>query len=191
MRLKNYITEKRKRSVIVVDVQPAHKDYISFDMYKFCDFLNGSNDILYYYNNEELMMDSKNDVLRFLYQHGFDKWKTRDILFVGKVYGFLRGWMDMGVEQGDIKKAIRYMMSKKVNDSRDIDIEEWLKVIPDLDGYPFDDEPIYLPDISLSQLKSFQGSYLVGGGENECLKEIEILLSTFNISVVKVKEFIY
>jgi hypothetical protein len=32
--------------------------------------------------------------------------------------------MDLGADQGVIKRAIRYMYEKKVNDSRDIDAEE-------------------------------------------------------------------
>jgi len=140
----------------------------------------------------ELCLDNESQVRRFLYENGFDKWKMKDIQFVDKTYGFLRGWMDMGIDVGIIKKAIRYMMSKRENDSRDIPYEEWLSVIPDLGDYEgIDSEPIYLPSFSMAQLKSFQGSYLVGGGRNECLKEVEILLSTFNIHVIKVERFIY
>jgi len=192
MRLKSFITEKRRNDVIVVDVQPSYKSYIDFSMLEFCEFLNGCNNILYFYNGMELCLDNESQVRRFLYENGFDKWKMKDIQFVDKTYGFLRGWMDMGIDVGIIKKAIRYMMSKRENDSRDIPYEEWLSVIPDLGDYEgIDSEPIYLPSFSMAQLKSFQGSYLVGGGRNECLKEVEILLSTFNIHVIKVERFIY
>jgi len=191
MRLKSFITEKRRNDVIVVDVQPSYKNYIDFSMQEFCEFLNGCNNILYFYNGTELDLDNESQVRRFLYENGFNKWKMKDVLFVDKSYGFLRSWMDMGIDDGIIKKAIRYMMSRGVNDSRDIDIEDWLKEIPDLDDYSFSDDPIYLPSFSIAQLKSFQGSYLVGGGRNECLKEVAILLSTFNIHVTIVSRFIY
>jgi hypothetical protein len=50
---------------------------------------------------------------------------------------------------------------------------------------------IIVVDMPLNVLKSFSGSYLVGGGKNECLKEVEILMSAFNIKSKKVRNFIY
>lgn len=191
MRLNSYITEKRKNNIIVVDVQPSYKNYISFPMREFCEFLNGCNDILYFYNGVEIGLDNESQVKRYLYENGFDKWKMKDVTFVDKGYGFFRSWMDMDIDVSIIKKAIRYMMSMKVNDSRDIDVEDWLREIPDLDYYSFSDDPIYLPDISISVLKSYSGSYIVGGGKNECLKEMLILLSVFNIHTIQVSKFIY
>jgi len=191
MRLKSFITEKRKNNIIVVDVQPSYKNYISFPMREFCEFLNGCNDILYFYNGLELTADSESQVRRYLYENGFDKWKMKDVTFIEKGYGFFRSWMDMGIDESIIKKAIRYMMAQRKNDSRDIDVEDWLREIPDLDDYSFSDDPIYLPDIPISVLKSYSGSYIVGGGKNECLKEMHILLSVFNIHVVQVSRFVY
>ena len=54
------------------------------------------------------------------------------------------------------------------------------------------DEPIFLPgEINIGFLKKWQGAYICGGGKNECLKEVLILFSTFNITVHQVGEFIY
>ena len=81
--------------------------------------------------------------------------------------------------------------STVVNDSRDIEPDEWLEEFPDDYIDEFDGDPIYLPDIPLNVMKRFSGSYLVGGGRNECLAEVEILMSVFNIKAKKVRKFIY
>ena len=47
--------------------------------------------------------------------------------FIDKGYAFFRNWMDVGVDDTDMVKAIRYLTSKKKWDSRDIDREEWEK----------------------------------------------------------------
>jgi hypothetical protein len=83
------------------------------------------------------------------------------------------------------------MLDKKVNDSREINPEEWKENFPNDWIYEFEYDNIYLPDIPINKLKQFSGSYIVGGGKNECLKEIKILISIFNIKYTEVKEFIY
>jgi len=99
--------------------------------------------------------------------------------------------MDEGADEGFIKKAIRYMMSKKVYDSREIEIEEWKEQFPDDWQDSFEYDSINLPDIPLNILKKWSGSYIIGGGKNECLKEVQILMSVFNIKYKEVRKFIY
>jgi len=50
---------------------------------------------------------------------------------------------------------------------------------------------INIPDIPINKLRKFSGSYIVGGGKNECLKEVQIFMSVFNIRAKEVREFIY
>jgi molybdopterin converting factor small subunit len=68
--------------------------------------------------------------------------------------------------------------------------EEWIEKLPDLEDFGFDDS-INLPDISMSVLKKFKGSYLIGGGKTECLAEVKLLMDTLNINYTLVKNFIY
>ena len=69
--------------------------------------------------------------------------------------------------------------------------EMCLEEFPDDWEDVFDIDTIYLPDIPLNILKKWSGSYIVGGGKNECLKEVQQLMSVFNIRAKEVKEFIY
>jgi hypothetical protein len=196
MRLANFLSEKRTNNVIIVDVQPMYQKHISFDMGDFCEFLSGQRDLLFFYNGESIGSEDRDNKLKQWYiVNGLDRKKALSSKYIDKGYGFFRGWMDIGIEPGTIKKAIRFMLEKKVNDSRDIDEDEWRKTIPDLDdeaGSDWYQEPIYLPgEINIGFLKKWQGSYICGGGESACLKEMLILFSTFNITVIKVEAFIY
>lgn len=198
-RFNNYINEKRKNNVIVVDVQPIYKGPMRFKTWEFAQFLKDQGKILYYFNGPDTIGgDSKREIIDWLsesldydddlYKKLNDKTQT---IWYDKGYAFFRGWMDNGAGEGFIKKAIRYMMSKRVNDSRDIDPEEWQEKFPDDWQDSYDADNIYLPDIPINILKQFSGSYLVGGGKNECLREVEILMSIFNIRSTKVGKFIY
>lgn len=197
MRLRTFINEKRKNNIIVVDVQPMYKQS-KFKIEEFAEFLKEQGKILYYYNGPDTVgSDTAGDIISWLLDKSYwdeeleRKLESKDVIWYDKGYAFFRSWMDEGADPGFIKKALRFMMEKKVNDSRDIDPEVWEEKFPnDWEDY-MEDDMIYLPDIPLNVLKQFSGSYLVGGGKNECLAEVEILMSAFNIRAKKVSKFIY
>jgi len=197
MRFNQYINEKRSKNVIVVDIQPMYANYIKFNISDFCDFLINQRNILYFYNGPDTVgSDTKNNIIDWLSEEYYgdidmiDK-KLSDVTWYDKGYGFFRSWMDQGSDIGFIKKAIRFMMRNKVYDSRDIDPEIWENKFPnDCDDYMIND-PIYLPNIPLNKLKKFSGGYIVGGGKSECLRELQILMSVFNIKATEIERFIY
>ena len=188
MKLKRFITESRNQKVISVDIQPEYHKHISFNLYKYFDWLSNQRDILYFYNGVETVgRDTENDVMMFMMEHEFPEEKIDNVEFVDKGYAFFRGWMDYGVDDDIIVKVVKHMISKRTYDSRDIkDLEK----LVDLDDIP-DDDAIAIPDISFSLLKRYNNSILVGGGANECLLEIELLLRSLNINYRKNNQFIY
>ena len=193
MRLQQYLNEKRKNNIIVCDVQPIYKSYIRFNIYKFMEFLNNGLKILLLFNGPDTIGgDSKNKIINEYYEYGLNENKFEDFKWVDKGYGFLRSWMDSGISDRDIIKSIRFLLSNKVYDSRDISAEKWEEEIDNIWSYVDYDDPLYLPhEIRIDKLKKWSGSYLVGGGKNECLKELQLLMSAFNIKYKVVKEFIY
>jgi hypothetical protein len=194
MKLKKYlINEETKKNVIVVDVQPLYRKYISFNLGLFTEFLNENKKILCFFNGPDTVgSDSKEEILEFYLDNGLEPERFPDFTWVDKGYGFFRAWMDMGADERDIKRALRFMLEKRVYDSRDIPEEEWEEKFPDMWRNEFRNDPIFLPPtIRVDKLRKWKGSYLVGGGRNECLKEIEILMSTFNINYKLVKKFVY
>lgn len=198
MRLQYYINEKRKNNIIVVDVQPMYEFAIRFDIYDFVNFLMEQGDILYYFNGPDTVGDdTKSDIIDWLYEKSdyddevYKKLTSNSVIWYDKGYAFFRGWMDQGADDSFIKKAVRYMMSKKVYDSREIESEEWVEMFPDDWEDYMENDPLIIPDIPLNTLKKFSGSYIVGGGKNECLKEVEILMSAFNIKAKRVRDFVF
>lgn len=200
MRLTQFINEKRKNNVIVVDIQPMYSSYSNsrIDMDDFTQFLMDQGKILYYYNGPDTVGDdTKEDIIEWLYERSdynddlLNKLQSNQVIWYDKGYAFFRAWMDQGADPSFLKKAIRLMAGRKLWDSRDIEPEEWQEMFPDDWEDYMEDDPLTIPDIPLNTLKSFSGSYLVGGGKNECLKEVEILMSAFNIKAKKVRDFIY
>ena len=53
------------------------------------------------------------------------------------------------------------------------------------------DDPLTVEWTSVSQLKRYSGAYLMGGGREECLKEVTLLMNAFNIKYKLVDAFIY
>ena len=117
---------------------------------------------------------------------------------VDKGYGYLRSWHDQGVDDTVIVKAIRLMYQAKVNDSRQLfggeDSDTYEQGMRDLLG---DDYLIGMGDTisvgwaSVAQLKKFNGAYLVGGGRNECLWEVKVLMNAFNIRYKMIDSLVY
>jgi hypothetical protein len=44
---------------------------------------------------------------------------------------------------------------------------------------------------SIAQLRRFNGAYIVGGGRNECLQEVELLMSAFNVKYKRIDRLVY
>ncbi len=115
---------------------------------------------------------------------------------VDKGYGYFREFMDDGVEPRLIIKLIRYMYQKRVDDARDLVFPSFSKRTPD------ETELMHLLEeyhgvsftinwTSVAQLKRFNGAYIVGGGRNECLREVELLMNAFNIRYKRIDSLVY
>jgi hypothetical protein len=106
--------------------------------------------------------------------------------------------MDQRVQPKFIIQLIRYMYQHKLNDIRDdidgvyqymthnpvgneiVDWQDWME-----------DEPFVINWTSVAQLKRFNGAYLVGGGREECLREVELLMNAFNIRYKRIDSLVY
>jgi len=208
MEFNEYLIERAgitNKSLIVVDVQPLYEDNIKkkFRLEEFGNFLlKAKQGVLYFYNGPDTIGsdDSQENIISWLceqnellYDYDWDS-----VQFYDKGYSFFRDWMDAGVSNNGMIKALRYMYLNRKHDSRDIKIDEWQAVLPEKDfnaiKESLEDEglTIWTPDISISDLKNnWNGSLLCGGSLNECLKEIQILMNAFNIKYKFVDKFIY
>jgi len=203
MRVNEIITEGKNVPCIVVDVQPEYDNYIHFDKEKMGMFLeNQKASILVYYNGVDtgLSNDSDFDVMDYWHDEivKADDFFERVVL-EDKGFGYFRSWMSFGVSDAGIIKTIRLMYQNKVNDSRqlfggedsdDYKINMQALLGADWNDYCIDD-PLTVEWTSVAQLKKFNGSYIMGGGRRECLREVELLMNAFNIKYKRVEDFVY
>lgn len=216
MKSKEFIIEGRNHPVIVVDVQP---DYCYGQHQSTCkriiDFVvKQTGPVLMFVNAEESGVS--NDTLEDIYNwwdeiagidherleydeeyNGPIDWKRFTV--VDKGYGHFRSWMDRGDDPSIIIKVIREMYMQKVNDSRDLydgenssDYDEDMRQLIGKSFREFDlDDPLIVNWTSVAQLKQFDGAYIVGGGRNQCLREVELLMNAFNIRYKRIDSLVY
>lgn len=214
MEFKNWINEARNQwnanNTIVVDIQPEYASNIGFKIPEFAEFLkqmlSKRRKVLYFYNGETIGsrdtdQEIKNWLISSILGHDYYReeyededdqyWELKelfdDIYFYDKGYGFFRSWMDYGIDDADIIKVIRAMIMQRTHDTREMP-EEFLDQL--VDDRPLHD-PIYLPHIDLMQLRSFNNAFLCGGGQSECLKEVQLLMNAMNIKYRVISKFTF
>ena len=217
MKINDLLLEySRSRSVIVVDVQPEYSGMNDGDenpvFEEIIQFVNNqTGPVLMFVNAEDQGMTG--DTVQDIKVYWEDTIRGEDVDYeanphpinwsrfqiVDKGYGAMRSWMDAGISPATIIKTIRLMYQNRVNESRDLfggeDSDDYAKKFQQFIGPEF--EPWMLSDgitinwISVAQLKRFNGSYIVGGGRNECLREVELLMNAFNIKYIRIDSLVY
>lgn len=196
------LTENRSRSCIVVDVQPEYCKKVSNTCLKIIDFVNKqTGPILMFVNAEQqgLTYDKISTIKEYWEDSGFNPNNWNRVEIVDKGYGYFRSWMDSGVEPKTIIKVIREMYRQRVTDSRDLFQKGYDDSYEDLMTQLIGQEPtstqlhdpIIVEWTSIAQLKRFNGSYIVGGARNECLREVELLMNAFNIKYKRIDSLVY
>jgi hypothetical protein len=118
---------------------------------------------------------------------------------VDKGFGYFRSWQSFGISDSAIIKVIRLLYQNKISDSRQLfsgdESEDYAEKMQELLGVEYKDSVLYDPLIvdwiSVAQLKRFSGAYLVGGGRDECLWEVKVLMNAFNIRYRMIDSLIY
>lgn len=192
--------EGQNTKCIVVDVQPAYTASIPW-IPNMMHWLNQQGPVLMFVNaeNDGLTDDTVDEIRYYWMESGYDQSRWNQTEIVDKGYGYFRSWMDQGVSDRAIIKTIRQMYAQKITDSRELfegegsesyidDLENFLG--PDFEDWMVDDG-ITVEWTSVARLKRYNGAYLMGGGRNECLKEVTLLMNAFNIKYKLVNNFIY
>lgn len=212
MRADEFLLEGRAHPVIVVDVQPEYcgindgdENSVCVDIIQFVAKQTGP--VLMFVNAEDqgLTGDTVADVK--LYWEDTVRELANDyeneqpinwsrFQIVDKGYGYLRSWMDHGIEPRIIIATIRELYLQKKSDSRDLNFPPFnqrtttqsliMGAIEEME-----DDPLTVNWTSIAQLKRFSGAYIVGGGRNECLREVELLMNSFNIKYKRIDSLVY
>ncbi len=221
MRANEFLTEGLNHPIIVVDVQPEYSGMNDGDenpiFTEIINFVNKSTGpVLMFVNAEDQGMsgDTIDSIIqywddtvcpeRYSYDEELDdyienencptiNWNRFEI--VDKGYGYFRSWMDSGVDVATIIRVIRAMYQYKISDSRDFDEDFSPEILPKLVGREWQewmrDDSLSVNWTSVAQLKRFNGAYIVGGGRDECLREVEILMNAFNIKYKRIDSLVY
>jgi|SaaInlStandDraft_3_1057020.scaffolds.fasta_scaffold41181_2 hypothetical protein len=196
------ITEVISTPTIVIDVQPTYTAFKPKYTQEVMRFLNKqTGPILMFVNadSDGLTDDSIPAIKHFWEIHGFRSENWDRVTIDDKGYGYLRGWMDQGVSDDKIITVIREMYRQRVDDMRELfngeDSDGYAESMYKLlDGDIDNDmliDPISVGWTEVAQLKKFNGAYVIGGGRDECLKEVTLLMSAFNIKGKLIDSLIY
>jgi len=203
MRIQEILSEQRlnesvyTRPLVIVDIQPAYQQYFAFSMDELVEFLNRhKGKKLMYVNAEETYTteDTIDDIKFWWYENGLNEDIISSAIFYDKGYGNLREAIDSGAADADIIAVIREMFRQGVNDSRMLfqgDEEKQEEVFGE-DNIEWIQNGISIMDLHrYDLLKQLSPFYMIGGGKNECLKEVMLMLSALNIKYKLINRFVY
>ena len=224
MKAKEFITEGLNHPVIVVDVQPEYSgmndgdensvfpeiiNFVNKQTGPVLMFVNAEDqglsgdtiqgikqywddticpeDEQYTYNDETEEHDKNPDCPRINWQR---------FTIVDKGYGYLRSWMDHGIEPATIIATIRELYQQKKSDSRELQFPASNQRTPQQSlimgaMQEMEDDSISVNWTSMAQLKRFNGAYIVGGARDECLREVELLMNAFNVKYKRIDSLVY
>ena len=189
------------KHLIVVDVQPEYESAFNNMHYELFEYINENynnfNGISFLYNGyDTLGMISEMDYRMWLTDSGLDEEIAYNVELYDKGYAFFRYCIDNDIDDESIINLIKHMVQYDINDSRDLDKEFWNSFMEQYGNenikelLEFSDDCINIPDL-MEFLNPFNNIVLVGGGVNECLKEVEIALHALDKSFQIWDKFTY
>jgi hypothetical protein len=202
------LSESSNTNLLIIDVQPDYDAACRKILPGVQKIIQNSNGGIFIVYNDFGGGDSPTDVYNYLSGEDLDDYDeeynhqptNRKLMgnlqrakYMQKEFGFLRSWMDQGINKSTIIEVIRKMVNEKVYDSRDIDYNSLSeKSKRDLNDFDYEGDNIYLQDfVPIHFLKKISPFYMIGGGRNECLREIELFCNAFNIRYKRIDSLIY
>lgn len=193
MYIKKFNESVNHNVLVCVDIQEEYADFFNFNTSIFIDFLNNNDNKIYYiYNGEEMGGPSIYKLYDWLIDNGLIESKLDNIIFHSKEYGFFRDYIDEYSDYG-LLELIGFMINNNILDSRDIEYSTFENFeSPNIREFLETTGSVYLDLILINFIKTLPSSFeICGGGENECLFEIEILCNFFKKKVIRNNNFIY
>jgi hypothetical protein len=205
-----FIKESRSTNTIInVDIQPEYEKYATehgLNIHKWINYVNekyeSGNRIIFLYNGyDTLGMVTEYDYKNWLIDLGLNEDIIDQAIFYDKGYAFFRYCIDERMDEDSIADLVRFMHQNNITDSRDINSEFWNKFrkkYPENDFYTYElrelledsGDMISIPDL-MDFIKEYSDIILLGGGIDECLKEVEIALKALNKEYTIEHDFTY
>jgi GH24 family phage-related lysozyme (muramidase) len=197
------LNEATKPYLLVTDIQPEYQEGFTFRIEKFTQWLNRNfkrfSGVTFLYNGADTLgMISEDDLKMWYFENGLKEYIIENVDWYDKGYAFFRYCIDKGIDEDDIVLLVKFMATHNINDSRDITSSElWDKFVGEYNKHElreimeFADDCINIPDL-MDYLRKKQAPFLLlGGGKNECLKEVEIALKSNGQQYTRKEEWIY
>lgn len=194
------IESSNSKNIVVIDVQPTYQKGIHFNLKKFYNFIKDNYDTknVYWVFDE---IDSRYDIydmVNFItneeYFNEEDKSANEiyeffdSINIVTKEYGFFKNVMDKFGSEIALKLAKEMVKNNLHYISDDEDYEGVLNVDEEILDYA-KRNGFSIPD--LDDLKQLKTCDICGGGEDECLLEVSIVLDLYEVEYKKLRKWIY
>lgn len=186
--------------LLIIDVQNTYLKHCQDLLTKIPEFAKNFSEVIYLFddiNGEDLHSQIPEEWLNEEYESFYDSFTI-----LRKNYAFFRGLMDAGIDDNSsLVKLAQFMRKHKISDAREINQDNdslWksyqrqFKNTP-LQNVDFEDYGFYLPEDLINDLETSvrDGVVLVGGGRNECLKEVALLLQVLGIKFTIHEELTY
>jgi hypothetical protein len=168
---KQYLIEATTKTLIMVDIQPTYKESIHFVDHNLFRYCSQFPRIEVFYNGEDFGFESEQEVRDFYYENGCTERTQNKMKFFEKNYAFFRDLMDDGVDDEDIVKIGKLLLSTNRYDWRDLLEDEFEELGIDLDPHTY---AFNIPDVLFEIKRLPNNCVLIGGGRDECLKEVEL-----------------
>lgn len=195
-------TKFRGKTIISVDIQPEYANSIPF-LREWANFINKSaksNKIVFLYNGADTlgMIDEGSYKEWLMFDVGIDEDVVYNATFYDKGYAFFRYCMDNSIDERNIADLVKFMVRHNINDSREINEDMWNAYMEET-GHSQQDvrdlletagDCIHIPDL-MDFLQSYSNIVLMGGGVDECLKEVEIALLALDKPHNVLSQFVY
>lgn len=173
-------------NLIICDIQPEYHFGITYNIYDFTTWLNKNaplyNTITYFYNGAwTLGMINETELKFWLLDNGLDEDLLCKVEFVDKGYGFLRNAMDNEISDRLIISTLRKMKDLGIYDSRDLSTR-----------FKLSNEDYCISwNESFNYIDKYNNIHYVGGGINECLKELLLYTRAVKKKFKLITEWVY
>lgn len=179
-------------NLAIIDVQPGYQQHANVVRDALVQLLNANTfeNVVFIRVNEELSGDTMEDAMDYWLSAGLAEEVLDNAMHVEKSYGFFRGWMDNGVADEVIVEATKELRQHRAWDTRSLAPEQ-LEMLEE--GLSERWDPLFRPDELESNAHVFERQEwaLCGGGRNECLKEFELWLDSWNIQHHRLEHLVY
>lgn len=174
-------------ALLVVDVQPAFNASCQFIAAKVAKHINSTRiPVIIMWVGDGLTDDDEQSVHDYLVRHGARREKLSRCRFLEKGYGELRAWMGTVDREHIVTAGKALLAANGCNSTEMLDLAAIFGGDVDL---PVD--PLFKPSFGEAWHPGVDALQTCGGGNNECLAEVELWLDIKSVPYTRLDHLVY